>query len=814
MASIIEGYNYDIFISYRQKDNKYDGWVTEFVDHLKRELEATFKEEVSVYFDNNPHDGLLETHDVNASLKEKLKCLVFIPILSRTYCDAKSFAWEHEFKAFVDQTSDDQFGLKVTLSNGNVANRLLPVRIHDLDIADVRLCELVIGGVLRGIDFIYKSSGVNRPLRSIEDTPHENLNRTFYRDQINKVALAVKDIIEGMEGSAAYDQVKEKILQSEDHLEKKKVIIYEPVQEKEKKVKSDESRAHIAKRYSFLRRGSLISILLLFILIGILIFFSSGSTLPFSKRDWIVITDFENMTGNPVFDKSLYTAFSISINQSSYINVFPKSRMLETLTRMKIKDLAFIDEKTGREIAIRESVNIYIVPSITAVGNKYAITAKILETKTGNVLRSEMLYSETQDEILTTLDKLSKNIRRQLGESRYNIAIQDKPLVKATTSSIEALKLYSLGIDHHLMLDFAGAMDYYEQALRVDSGFTAAKASLGNLMIEKFDPVKGREWLKQAVKSIDNLTERERLAILAFYAVNVDNNLPKGIEYTKMRIELYPDDPIARNNLGWYYQNSGRFEEAVKEYKAAVRINPNIALTYSGIVWIYLDMLGRADSGLVWSEKMISDNPLNEWGYSNLGSAWLCLDSLKEAEIAFEKAREMNQNFTINLYRLAHAYRLQGRYNEAIGILKKILETDQNDASAYYDLGVNYQAMGNQEEARKYLSGYKKIATEEWMKKLSDNAATYIAMSSVTARLGDMESSRQMLQKAIEIDSTLHESFAEVLCLQGHVPEALTQLEKAFNKGYRDLLWLKLTPDLQILHYDIRYKDLMKKYFK
>ncbi len=89
MSSIIEGYNYDIFISYRQKDNKYDGWVTEFVDHLKKELEATFKEEISVYFDINPHDGLLETHDVGASLKDKLKCLVFIPIISRTYCDPK-----------------------------------------------------------------------------------------------------------------------------------------------------------------------------------------------------------------------------------------------------------------------------------------------------------------------------------------------------------------------------------------------------------------------------------------------------------------------------------------------------------------------------------------------------------------------------------------------------------------------------------------------------------------------------------------------------------------------------------------------------
>ena len=87
MASIIPGYEYDIFISNRQKDNKGERWVSEFVESLKTELESTFKEEISVYFDINPHDGLLETHDVNASLKEKLKCLVFIPIISRTYCD-------------------------------------------------------------------------------------------------------------------------------------------------------------------------------------------------------------------------------------------------------------------------------------------------------------------------------------------------------------------------------------------------------------------------------------------------------------------------------------------------------------------------------------------------------------------------------------------------------------------------------------------------------------------------------------------------------------------------------------------------------
>ena len=117
---------------------------------LKKELEATFKEEISVYFDINPSDYLLESYDVDASLKDKLKCLVFIPIISRTYCDSKSFAWVHEFKAFVEQASKDQYGLKIKLPNGNVANRVLPVRIHDLDEADIKECESVSGRSTKG----------------------------------------------------------------------------------------------------------------------------------------------------------------------------------------------------------------------------------------------------------------------------------------------------------------------------------------------------------------------------------------------------------------------------------------------------------------------------------------------------------------------------------------------------------------------------------------------------------------------------------------------------------------------------------------
>jgi len=115
MPSLIPGFEYDIFISYRQKDNKGDRWVSKFVEALKTELEATFKEDISVYFDENPHDRLQETHNVDKSLEGKLKCLIFIPILSQTYCDPSSYAWQNEFMAFIEMAKDDRFGKDVKL---------------------------------------------------------------------------------------------------------------------------------------------------------------------------------------------------------------------------------------------------------------------------------------------------------------------------------------------------------------------------------------------------------------------------------------------------------------------------------------------------------------------------------------------------------------------------------------------------------------------------------------------------------------------------------------------------------------------------
>ena len=194
MSGILPGYEYDIFVSYRQKDNEYDGWVTEFVNNLNRELHATFKENISIYFDANPIDGLLETHIVDESLAKKLKCLIFLPVVSQTYCDPHSFAWKYELCSFNKFAKEDQIGRDIRLAGGNVASRILPIKINDLETEDKELLENELGGVLRSIEFIYRAPGVNRPLKP-NDERAENINHTYYRDQINKVANAVKEII-------------------------------------------------------------------------------------------------------------------------------------------------------------------------------------------------------------------------------------------------------------------------------------------------------------------------------------------------------------------------------------------------------------------------------------------------------------------------------------------------------------------------------------------------------------------------------------------------------------------------------------------
>ncbi|RLD75497.1 MAG: hypothetical protein DRJ10_15160, partial [Bacteroidetes bacterium] len=556
------------------------------------------------------------------------------------------------------------------------------------------------------------------------------------------------------------------------------------------------------------RMGSLVviaSVLALFL-------FYSGKAISFTERDWVVITDFENLTDETIFDHSLNTAFALSINQSRYVNVITRQRMQKTLKRMKKGDKVHIDEETGREIAIRESIKVCIVPSISKVGSRYILTAKIQEAETGDIFRSEILYVQNQDEIIEKLDKLSQKIRRNLGESRYKISGQSKPLSEATTPFLDALKEYSLGIENHLNMNFEKAVFHYENAIRIDTNFTAAKASLGNILFERFDKEKGREWLEEAILSIDDLTDKEKYGILAFYAINIENDLDKGIEYTKTRIELYPDDPIPHHNLGWYFQNRGYYEKSVEEYKAALQIDSYMMLTYGGVIWVYLEKIGQIDSALTWSKKMIKYGPDNPWGYFYLGSTYVGMDDFENAELAYLKAGDINPNLSLIQYRLAHLYRIQGKNDDAIEVLKNILKINPNEISAHYDMGVNYLSVGDFKLSRDHFLKFKKHA-EQWELNSPRDPGTLIALGAVLSRLGEKEAGWEIGKKAIELDSTFHFRYAEFLAAQDKKSEALDHLEKAFENGYRNLVWMKLNPDIYLLHNEPRYKDLINQYF-
>ncbi|MDO7854078.1 hypothetical protein [Hymenobacter convexus] len=195
MSTLFPEFEYDIFISYRHNDNLFSGWVTEFVARLQEELAATVKERLTIYFDQDRTDGLGDTHQVGPSLAHRLRSFIFIPLVSQTYCDTERFAWQHEFLPFLQQAGHDRLGLTLRLPSGNYGSRVLPVRIHNLAPADVQLLEHHLHGQLRTIDFVYQDLGVNRPLRAKDDELPRPADGLLYRNQINKVANAVKELV-------------------------------------------------------------------------------------------------------------------------------------------------------------------------------------------------------------------------------------------------------------------------------------------------------------------------------------------------------------------------------------------------------------------------------------------------------------------------------------------------------------------------------------------------------------------------------------------------------------------------------------------
>ena len=598
MPSIVSSYEYDIFISYRQKDNRSDQWVTNFVQALREELDATFKEEVSIYFDSNPHDGLLETHDVDGSLKGKIKCLVFIPIVSQTYCDPKSFAWQKEFFAFLDFAKADEFGLDIKLSNGNVAKRVLPVRIHEIDKADKKLFEDAVGGVMRCVDFIYQEPGVNRPLQSNEESPSRNLNQTFYRNQVNKVANAVKELIASIKPS-------EKTLKSR----------------LEEKIANPTKQTHKVG-------GVIAAIVLVLALVG---YFLYPKLIQISKPEEIeksiVVLPFTNMSGDPEQEY-----FSDGITEEIISNL------------VQIKELKVIGRTSsfqfkGKNIDLREigsqlGVAYILEGSIRKSGNQLRITAQMINVTDGSQLWSKTFNKELKD-VFEIQDELSLAIADQLKisfgltkKNQANLELYDLYL-KAKTLFLErgvgvqlsikifeqiiekdstyqpawtglaqawlVIPLYSFG-DTLLqrVYTWPKVMRTVERALLLNPNDAEALAAKATLFREQRDFVKALEYYEKAMAFNDQLP-----IILEDYCqfLTQVGYVQKSLFHAKRMIALDP--------LSWLYQlaygdallQNGMMSESAHAFKIAIKLNPVHNAPRQGLSSAYLNM-NRIDSAI------------------------------------------------------------------------------------------------------------------------------------------------------------------------------------------------------------------------
>ena len=684
MASLIPGYEYDIFISYRQKDNKGDRWVSELVEALKTELESTFKEEISVYFDINPHDGLLETHDVDASLKEKLKCLVFIPIISRTYCDPKSFAWEHEFKVFIEQASLDQFGLKVKLPSGNVSNRVLPVRIYDLNNADIKLCESVLGGVLRGVEFIYAEPGVNRPLKP-DDDEKINLNKTRYRNQINKVGNAIQEIISGLLAEPG----KETIQHGEQSEEIKK--------EHRKGIQAGPARS---VKWKYLSAFVIVAIL---IIAGILVypklFKESGN--PNVEKS-IALMPFKNLTGDVSNDYLTDMHREASYQELGKISQVKPLRIVGSRTTSAIEK----DRMSLFKIAKEARVDYLIEGSVLGSGDLEEIMIRLIR-----------IFPEERPVLVNnfSIDRknihiVHKNIAEQIAE-KIGLDLLPQDLVKLSKPrpvNPQSYEAYSRGMSEIEKTTKEGnikGLEYLHEAVRIapEDAFANAGLALGYLSIahSPLDPgdvlAKGEEYAFKAIMLDSTIAEvHAALAIVYLYK---SWNFTKSEKHFKRALELNPNLDMAHYHYAWGLYLWGRMDEAIAQHKLAQKYDPYNPLhtAWLGGLYIYAGRYEEAVSEALKSLEIQKDYPL---GYQVLGNAYLGMGRNEEAIKIHQKLAEL---YPDNLNALCLTYIATGHREEAEKILAEIEKREVTPMSAYQRSKI-YAALGRKDEAFKWLN--------------------------------------------------------------------------------------------------------------
>jgi serine/threonine protein kinase/tetratricopeptide (TPR) repeat protein len=342
-------------------------------------------------------------------------------------------------------------------------------------------------------------------------------------------------------------------------------------------------------------------------LIGGGLFFRSRRANALTEKDTVVLADFVNTTGDPVFDGTLKQALAVQLEQSPYLNLLRESRIHDALRFMGRPPDARLTNDVAREICMREGAKAMLTGSIASLGTHYVITLSALNAQTGDVLAREEKEAESKEQVLKSLDQAASSLRGKLGESIGSVQKFATPLEQATTSSLEALQAFSLGQAEHQRLEDAKAIPHLKRAVELDPNFAMAHATLGVAYNNLTQQGLADSFITKAFDLKERASERERLYISSHYYDIVTGDLGKAIEIYEQWVQTYPRDIAPRDNLALRYQAIGQQEKALASSSEAMRIDPKDVYAFQNVADAY-ERLNRFDEARAVAEQAAAQN--------------------------------------------------------------------------------------------------------------------------------------------------------------------------------------------------------------
>jgi eukaryotic-like serine/threonine-protein kinase len=327
-------------------------------------------------------------------------------------------------------------------------------------------------------------------------------------------------------------------------------------------------------------------------------YFYSRRTPKLTDKDTIVLADFTNKTGDPVFDGTLRQGLAVQLEQSPFLSLVSDERIQEVLGLMGRAANAPLTPELGKEICERTSSAAVLDGSIAPLGSQYVVGLRARNCRTGEVLDEEQVTAARKEDVLNALSKIASKFRTRVGESLATVEKYDTPLEKATTPSLEALKAYSLALKVAYSTSFAAGRPILKRAVELDPQFAKAYAHLGIFYrsIGEFDLSK--ENFSKAYRLRDQTSAQERFFIEANYDLAVTGDLEKAQQTSEVWAQTYPRDKQPHGMLSaMIYEQLGKYEKSIEQGKMAIAIDPGFTPGYVNQIWsyLYLDRLEEAE---------------------------------------------------------------------------------------------------------------------------------------------------------------------------------------------------------------------------